>query len=285
MAFGLENILFGGGDNVLDFFAGSGVQGRNFGDQSLFRQGINDVNRRFDVTQGNINPFIQAGQGQLDSLTQGASIGGFGDRLRELMTGGALDPLIESRTRAAQGQLAAGGLTRSGTALQEISAIPQNLFLQIENLLTGRSQGLANQGQSAALGLGGLSGQAAGQTADLFSGEAGRQQQERIAREQQATARRGQNLDFVSNFFSDPKLKENIVKIGEAGPLNLYEWDWKPETKDTIISKSPTTGFLADEVKEKFPQFVSEVCGFLTIDYFGLLKHLETDVLEGACHA
>lgn len=137
----------------------------------LTQQGIDELRRQFGVTQQNIDPFIQAGASQLPGLQEGATIDGFGSRLAQIFGGGALDPLIEERTRAAQGQLSAGGLTRSGTALQEISAIPQDIGFAIEQLLTGRSQGLANQGQGAALGLGQLGQGNAANIASLFQGQ------------------------------------------------------------------------------------------------------------------
>jgi len=83
----------------------------------LSQQGIDELRRQFDVTQGNVDPFIQAGIGQIGALEEGTTAEGFGARLDRIFGSGALDPLIEKRTRAVQGQLAAGGLTRSGTAL------------------------------------------------------------------------------------------------------------------------------------------------------------------------
>ena len=59
-----------------------------------------------------------------------------------------------------QGQLGAGGQFRSGNALTAAAAIPTDLGLQLENLLTQRSAGLSGGGQQAALGLGGLGAQA-----------------------------------------------------------------------------------------------------------------------------
>lgn len=267
----------------------------------LSQQGIDELRRQFGQTQANVNPFIQAGIGQLGALEQGATVGGFGERLAAIFSGGALDPLIAERTRGAQGQLAAGGLTRSGTALQEISAIPQDIGLAIESLLTGRSQNLAGAGQNAALGLGQLSGQNASNIASIF----GQQGQNIIGGAQQDAQSNsgffgdvlglagsvggalGGDADFISNvgsnfkslFSSDRDLKENIEPIGKIGPLTLYQWDWIPETKDMIINTFPTMGFVADEVKQHFPEFVKNICGFDAVDYRGVLDQIESELI------
>jgi len=107
-----------------------------------------------------LSPFIQAGQGQLGALQEGATVGGLDARLGRIFDSDIFGELEGQRTRAVQGQLAAGGLTRSGTALQEISRIPGDLGLQIDQLLQGRQQNIAGQGLQAAGVLGniGLSG-------------------------------------------------------------------------------------------------------------------------------
>ncbi len=259
------------------------------------QQGIDELRRQFELTQANVDPFIQAGLGQLGALEEGTTAEGFGARLARIFSGGALDPLIEERTRAAQGQLAAGGLTRSGTALQEISAIPQDIGLAIESLLTGRSANLAGRGQSAALGLGQIGGASAANIASLFAGQGaniiGGAQQDAQSR----SGSFGDVLGFLGSaaggigaaggfgkFFSDRNLKENVEPIGKIGPLTLYQWDWIPETKDMIINIFPTMGFVADEVKQHFPKFVKEICGFDCVDYRGVLDQIESElVLEG----
>jgi len=295
----------------------------------LSQQGIEELRRQFEATQANVDPFIQAGIGQLGALEQGATVEGFGERLAAIFSGGALDPLIAERTRAAQGQLAAGGLTRSGTALQEISAIPQDIGLFIESLLTGRSANLAGAGQGAALGLGQLGGQNASSIASLFSGQGaniigGAQQDAQsqgnffgdvlglagtlggAALGGPFGASLGGSIGSIFGggsssalpsipgigsslrntqgtfFSSDRGLKENIEPIGKIGPLTLYQWDWIPETKDMIINTFPTMGFVADEVKQHYPGFVKEICGFDCVDYRGVLERIEGDlVLEG----
>jgi len=96
-----------------------------------------------------LGPFVQAGQEALPGLIEGSTAGGLDARLGRIFDSDIFGRLVEERTRSVQGQLAAGGLTRSGTALQEIANVPSGLALQIEQLLTGRLGGLAGQGLQA----------------------------------------------------------------------------------------------------------------------------------------
>ncbi len=146
-----------------------------------------DESRRAEErARQDLGPFVQAGQGALPGLIEGSTVGGLDERLGRIFDSDIFGRLVEERTRSVAGQLAAGGLTRSGTALQEIGNVPSSLALQIEQLLTGRLGGLAGQGLQAGTGLAevGLSG---GQ----FRGEALSQG---IATDAETTAKRNQAL-------------------------------------------------------------------------------------------
>lgn len=142
--------------------------------------------RAEERARGDLGPFLQAGQGALPGLIEGSTAGGLDERLGRIFDSDIFGRLVEERTRSVQGQLGAGGLTRSGTALQEIANVPSGLALQIEQLLTGRLGDLAGQGLQAGQGLAqvGLSG---GQ----FRGEA---LSSGIATDAATTAKRNQAL-------------------------------------------------------------------------------------------
>jgi len=103
----------------------------------ILQQQLADTQQQFD-------PFIQSGVSALPELQQGfqapqgASLGGIGDIVNQIMSGEEFSGLVDQRTQAVQGQLAAGGLTRSGTALREAANIPTDLAFNLENLLTNR---------------------------------------------------------------------------------------------------------------------------------------------------
>lgn len=243
---------------------------------------------RIGGASGLFSPFINAGQTGLAGLTQGSTTRGFGQRLDDIIGGGAFGGLVDERQRALQGQLAAGGLTRSGAALEESAAIPTDLALQIENILTGRSQNLAELGLEGSRGEAGLQGisavltQAQAQSGtdiaqDIASliGTGGAASASNIVGTQRGQTQNLQGIgQIIASFFSDPSLKENIVKLGEVGPLDLVRWDWKPEFKGTIVEDSPNVGFLSTQVRDFYPEYVGEFGGFDVIDYHGLVERL-----------
>jgi len=242
-------------------------------------QGINEIRQRFEQTSQDVQPFIGAGQQALPEVQRGAGIGGFGDRLAEIFSGGALDPLMEERTRAVQGGLSAGGLTRSGEGLRQLADIPAQLGFDIENLLFGRQQNLAQQGAGTALNLGSLGQGAAGNVANLFSNTGQARSSGSLLDAQTKAANIEQGGQMVGTvlplLFSDPNLKTNVEEIGEMNGLKVYEWDWIDEAEDTVVSTFPTIGFMADEVEEVYPEYIKEYGGYKVVDYVSLLNRLE----------
>lgn len=132
------------GERELAATQGVGLQ------QAGVSEAINELRRQFGVTQDIFSPFLQAGTGALGDLQQGATVGGFDARLAELANTDIFGTLAAERGRAAQGQFAAGGLTRSGTGLAEAARVPTEILLGIESQLQGRLQSLASTGLSAA---------------------------------------------------------------------------------------------------------------------------------------
>lgn len=244
---------------------------------------IAELRRQFDITSGDLEPFIAAGESAIPAVTEAATIPGLAERLGQIFNTDIFSTLVDERTRAAEGQLAAGGQTRSGAGVSAIADIPTNIALQIENLLSGRASDLFGAGVGTASRLGGLGAQTSGQIGAAFA-----QQGENIASgilgdAQAGAATFGNILNAGTAIlsalpFSDPRLKTNTVKIEQMGLLGVYQWDWIPEAKGTVVEKCPTIGFMADEVAEHYPEFAGEFGGFQYIDYGGLLAHLETDL-------
>ena len=252
---------------------------------------IRVLREQFNQTSENVQPFIDGGFFGLDQLLESATPEGLDDRLGRIFGTQSFQNLRDERVGDVQGQLAAGGLTRSGGALEAISNISPQLGLQIEQLLTGRSSGLADAGRQSAFNLGQLGAQNAGSIASLLNGAQIGNAQQQASQGSNAFGLLGnvfgglsggdfgETLSTVGSigslFFSDPALKKNVVKIGNIGPLNLYEWEWIDRVKDTIVARFPTAGFLSSEVKVFYPQYVGEFGGFDTVDYSGLLNHME----------
>lgn len=109
------------------------------------------LQEQLGITREQFDPFIQAGTGALTDLQggfqapQGTTTGGLEDIINQIMGGEAFGGLVEQRQRGIQGQLAAGGLTRSGTAIEQAANVPTDLAFEIENMLFGRQFGAEQQ--------------------------------------------------------------------------------------------------------------------------------------------
>lgn len=238
--------------------------------------GIDEIRRQFDSTQENISPFIEAGVGALPGLQEGATVGGLDATIAEILNTDVFGSLVEERQRGVQGQLAAGGLTRSGTAIQEAANIPTELALQLENMIFGRQGQLAGSGQNAAAGLGALGAQSSGGISNLLNQQGQNTSSGILANAQAQASGTGQAVNIASKiFFSDERLKENIEVVSKIGDLDVIQWDWKSFTKGTMVEKCGTLGFLAQDVLKKYPQHVKEWGGWKIIDYPALLDDLE----------
>ncbi|MCZ6898291.1 MAG: tail fiber domain-containing protein [Betaproteobacteria bacterium] len=226
------------------------------------------------LTQGQelFQPFLQAGTQGLDFLTQAGTAGGLDEILRMIFSGESFGGLRDERRRGVEGALGAGGLTRSGVAIEEGANISSDLGLQLLQLLTGTNTGLAQGGFGAATNIAELMGRSAEATASGILGLEERSQTRRADRSNRTTELFGAVL---GGLFSDPRLKENIKEIGNFGKLKLYTWNWKPEFKDTIVATFPTTGVLSTDVREVYPDLVSEFGSYDVINYKGLIERLQ----------
>jgi len=68
--------------------------------------------------------------------------------------------------------------------------------------------------------------------------------------------------------FSDPRLKDNVTKLGEVNGLNWYSWDWNAEAEAIGLSGS-SSGVMADEVPESM--LGPEIEGYMTVNYSEVL--------------
>ena len=249
---------------------------------------IDEMKRQFGITQENIAPFLQAGQGAVPGVEAGATVGGMDEMLAQIFNSDIFGSLVDERQRGVQGQLAAGGLTRSGTAMQEAARVPTDLGLMLEQMLNGRQTNLMNTGLNAATGLGQMGQQNSANIGNMMSAS-GNAISSGIITDAQAKAQGQQNMlntaaTIGSMFmgFSDPRLKENVEQVSSIHDLNVYQWDWTPETKGTLVDGCSNIGFMADEVQDKYPQHVGEFGGFMIIDYPALLDELEAKTLVEA---
>lgn len=258
-------------------------------------RGLDELKRQFAKTEANVQPFFGAGIRNLANTERNSTLGGFADKLKKIFGSGALDPLVEERTRAAQGQLAAGGLTRSGTALETIADIPTELGLAIEQLLSGRQGGLTDLGFNSAQLLGNFGQNSASQINSNLGQQGQNTASGGLGKAQAGAAFTNSALGLGGAFlgaagaaggigpllaFSDPRLKVDVMEVARIKDLGVYQWDWHPMTKGLKVAETPTLGFMADEVEEKYPGYVKEVAGFKCVAYGPLINLLEHKIAE-----
>ncbi|MEW8042499.1 MAG: tail fiber domain-containing protein [Candidatus Thiodiazotropha endolucinida] len=268
------------------------------------RLGVDELRRQFDATQANLLPFIEAGQGVVGDVTSAGTVGGLNERLAAIMGGSQFDALVDEREREVQNHLARSGLRRSGAAMKAAAAIPTDIALAVEQALYGRQASLMGSGQNAAAGLGALGASNSGNIANLFS-QMGQGQSNAILQGQQANAQRGANLlagglagaNIAAGLtgataastaagagigtaaaalfsFSDERMKENMQPLGDIKGLTLYQWEWKDYVKP-LAGTEMTIGFSAQEVEQKYPEYVHDINGYKAINYSGLMEELQ----------
>ena len=277
-----------GGSGAEDAATQAGRQARK-GQQ----RGIDALQQQFGFTSQNLQPFVDFGTQQLGALQGGQTAGGLDARLADIFATNSFQALRDERELAVQGQLGAGGLTRSGSALQQISNVPTELGFALESLLRGREESGANLGLGAIGTLGGFGAQNAANVANLEAG-IGQSQASGTIAAQQASSQHTQDLFNIFSVgaeeassaaslfaaFSDPRLKENIEQVSQIQDLGVYQWDWIPEVKNSIVDRCGNLGFMADEVEAKYPHHVGEFGDFKVINYGALLSELETKCLH-----
>lgn len=62
----------------------------------------------------------------------------------------------------------------------------------------------------------------------------------------------------LKKLFSDERLKENIVLVGEIAGQNLYTWTWKDTEVTKDLAGDAGIGFIAQEVEKSLPHAVTE---------------------------
>lgn len=66
----------------------------------------------------------------------------------------------------------------------------------------------------------------------------------------------------IAMAFSDRRLKKDVEKVGQNGPYGVYRFRYVWDDPGT-----ERTGYMADEVAKVKPEAVSEIGGFLAVDY------------------
>lgn len=155
---------------------------------------------------------------------------------------------MDEGSRAITGSQAAKGLLNSGSTLKSLNKFGQGMADQtyqsyIQNLL-----GLGGLGTQAGQIVGNAGQYSKGQSTGSESGSS-------------SSGGLGKALGFgLSLLGSDERLKTDIELVGEHDGMNVYTFRYIGEP--TVYK-----GLMAQEVREKYPEAVIPVGGFLGVDY------------------
>lgn len=102
-------------------------------------------------TQGAIGALGPARLGTFfaPQVARSSTLQGFGQNISDILSGGALDPLIGQRQESATSALASAGLSRSNVAAERAAEIPAELAFLLEGELFGRAEDRLTTGLDA----------------------------------------------------------------------------------------------------------------------------------------
>lgn len=151
------------------------------------------------------------------------------------------------------------GLGRSGAAMKAMEGYRSDLASTKLNEYLGN---LFNMNQQA-LGAGGLITNAGQYSKGQSSSES-----------KSGGGGLGKAIGFGLSLFSDPRLKTNVVKVGEfEDGLGVYEYDYLPVSQELAAYAPPgrQRGVMADQVAKLRPWALGpEIAGFQTVNYGAL---------------
>jgi len=216
------------------------------GQQGLDQAGLlTDPQAQFEALQS--NPLFQAAQAQ-----------------NQAVTGQAQDDLF--KFAASRGRLSAGDTIQQTQRLGEQSA--NNLLLSASPLIQQQKQSigdLLNFGQNTALAQGNL----LTQQGNVLAGGI-------IGAENAKAAGLNNILNVgaqVAGSFSDPALKSDIKLVGEQNNHNIYTWHWNEKANELGLFGT-SRGVMANEVKLKNPEAITNEKGFMKVNYSAIgVKH------------
>ena len=75
-------------------------------------------------------------------------------------------------------------------------------------------------------------------------------------------------VKFITNLFSDIRLKKNIKLLENRNGINIYEWEWTDKALSMGVDKSYTTGVIAQDLQKTHPEAISkDDSGYLMVNY------------------
>lgn len=230
--------------------------------------GVDESRRQFDALQQLLAPYVQGGLKGLGGQLDLAGLNGAGAQ-QSAITALQNSPQFTSALQKGENSIlqnasATGGL-RGGNTQAALAQFSPALLSATINDQYNRLGGLTELGQNSAAGVGKAGLQTGNQVAQLLQQQGSAQSggilgQAAINRQSQQQAF-GLGLQALGAFFSDRRLKRNIVRIGATARGNTrYRWDW-------IDGSGSAEGVLADEVAHIPGALVAHPSGYAMVDY------------------
>lgn len=249
-------------------------------------KGIEEQRRQFDALVQLMSPYVQAGTGALSQ--QQALIGLQGaEAQQQAMQGFEQSPLFQSLTQQGENAIlqsasATGGL-RGGNVQAALAQFRPQMLNQLIEQQYGRLGGLTTVGQASAAGQASSGMQSASNISNLLANQgaalaggqlaAGNVNRQIFGDVLGALKTGGEAFKAFGGgpaaaaggsgaaAFSDQRLKKNVKRIGtRKDGLGVYEFDY-------IWGGARQIGLMAQEVQAVYPDAVSEIDGFLAVDY------------------
>ena len=233
----------------------------------------------FDTAQGRLDAFSGVGQQGID---QAGFLGDPQASFDFLQNNPLFQASLDNANRQTQQSAAAGGRLATGDTLQQLS---NNTLLAAQPLLDRQRQDINSQlnfganlaGQQAGLDVnkaqdtGNILGQIGNTQASGIIGFQDRQDAKRAASKSNKTSLLTGLAGAAAAFFSDERLKKNIVKIGKIGKFNKYSWTWN-EKAENLGLLGDSEGVIAQEVESINPDLIIEhKSGYKKVNYGGLV--------------
>lgn len=168
--------------------------------------------------------------------------------------------------------LSDSGLLFSQSRLNAVEDARQRNFQNAFSQFLGLNQAQAGAGLQAAGGQAGLFGQQ-GQNA-LAAAQAKANTRQGLLGNLIKVGQIGAGFGQAASGFSDRRLKTDITKIDEFGPLPVYRWRWNEKAERLGLS-GEEVGFMADEVAALAPDAVGMKHGYQTVDYAKVRERFE----------
>ena len=253
---------------IKDSFFGGAEKKAGKAQAEASREAARLTREQFEDVKGRLDPFIEPGPGALGLQSDLSGASGI-DAQRAAFANFEDDPgtqfLRDQGLRMIDAGAASTGGLGGGDRLRALTEFSQGLALQDLNNRFNRLGAVTGTGLQAASALGGVSAAAsAGQSQALQA--AGAAKAGGITGQAAGFAQGVQGLGALLSG-SDVRLKTNIRQVAtlDSG-LPWYEWNWR-DFAIAIVGDQKPEGVMAHEARDKFPDAVVEVDGWLRVDY------------------